>query len=488
MLRGVWAQAKRAIHGENKGRVLIASNRLPITAVRQGTAIQYRRSDGGLASGLRHVARQWPVRWYGWNGLTSHSGGQTLASSQRTESLIDICLTAADVAGYYTDFSNAVLWPALHGMTVGVEARPQAWERYLAVNKRFAAAIRQDLLPNDLIWIHDYHLFPLPRLLRRRQSDASLPITFFLHTPFPTIDVFRVIPHHRALLHGLMGSDVIGFHTEEYARNFLLAAQEGGYQTSEDRVLTDGRAVQVRVRPMGIDAEMFARLGSDPEVLDEVTRLRATKRVLMLGVDRLDYTKGIPERLLAFEKLLEERTELRGGVSLMQVAVPSRTENTAYIHLRAAVEAIVERVNRRFGSSGWTPIEYLYDTVDLYTLASLYRAADVMLVTPFRDGLNLVAKEFVATRVDGDGVLILSKYAGAAAELDAALACDPNKIKELAQTYVRAITMPLQERRRRMKRLMQSVMGNGITNWITSFLGDGEEPKMGVETADAAPA
>jgi len=315
-------------------------------------------------------------------------------------------------------------------------------------------------------------LFLLPGFLRRMRDDRRIPIAFFLHTPFPSADVFQALPNHRALLTGMLASDVIGFHTNEYATNFLRTAHMAGYAVAGNVVDVAGRRIEVQVKPMGIDGAQFAHLGADPNVLAEVARLRSSNRTILLGVDRLDYTKGIPQRLLAYESLLEDRPELRGQVSLLQVAVPSRTENVAYTDLRQMVEQIVGRINKRFGGSAWTPVEYLYDTVDLHTLASLYRAADVMLVTPCRDGLNLVAKEFVATRADGDGVLILSRFAGAAAELDAALTCDPNRVKDLAATYYRAITMPLRERRRRMSKLVRSVMRNGIDTWITHFLGE----------------
>ena len=478
MLRRVWTQARRAIQGDGAPRVLIASNRLPITAVKDGTSIRFRQSDGGLASGLRQVARSWPVRWYGWRGLASEMHGVQSIEAPESESLVAISLNAEEIAGYYTQFSNSVLWPALHDLYLADPPSPNAWHRYVDVNARFADAIRTDLRANDRVWIHDYHLFLLPRLLRRRASDDRLPITFFLHTPFPPADKLEAIPQYRALLEGVLGADVIGFHTQEYATHFLEAARGCGYDAGSDYVLTPRRRVAIRVRPMGIDAETFARLGSDPAVLREVIRMRSLQKTILLGVDRLDYTKGIPERMLAFEALLEHRPQLREKICLVQVAVPSRTDVAAYIDLRAQVESIIERINTRFTTATWQPVDYRYGSVDLCTLAALYRAADVMVVTPFRDGLNLVAKEFVATRVDGDGVLILSKFAGAAAELHAALKCDPSRIRELAQTYYRALTMPLEERRRRMSEMVRAVSHNGITNWISYFVGQPEAARV----------
>jgi trehalose 6-phosphate synthase/phosphatase len=313
-MEAMWHQIKRVINSRDP-RVVIASNRLPITGVRELGRIRFRYSDGGLASGLRQVARSWPVRWYGWTGLASDAQEPQLFTSGDS-SLIAIPLTADEIGGYYTDYSNSVLWPTLHGMKTDFEAGIDAWKRYVDVNTRFATEICKDLRSNDRIWIHDYHLLLLPQLLRR-QADLENRIMFFLHTPFPSGDIFTKVPQHRQLLKGLLGADVIGFHTREYASAFLQAVLECGYQVSGDYIFADGRVVEVRVRPMGIDAEVFAHLGNDPSVLDEVSRLRSSERCLLLGVDRLDYTKGIPQRLLAFETLLLDRPELRGKVTLM---------------------------------------------------------------------------------------------------------------------------------------------------------------------------
>jgi trehalose 6-phosphate synthase/phosphatase len=459
--------------GPSATRVLIASNRLPVTAVESGGRIKFRRSDGGLAAGLRHVARSWPVRWYGWNGIASESTMVAGAGNDSGSCLISVPLNAAEVDGFYRDYSNSVLWPTLHEYPNDVpRITGEMWDRYVAVNMRFAEAIATDATRDDKVWVHDYHLLLVPRLLRMRGMSRETPIAFFLHTPFPEAGVFCTIAQHRALMDGVLGADIIGFHTEEYAANFLSAAKACGYDAGDDHVIVDGRRTEVQVRAMGIDAETFGRLGCDAGVLREVDRLRAANRTILLGVDRLDYTKGIPERLLAFESLLEERAELRETISFLQVAVPSRTDNTAYADLRRIVDEIVARINSRFGTPCWTPVEYLYGSVDLHTLAALYRAADVMLVTSCRDGLNLVAKEFIATRVDRDGVLVLSRFAGAAAELESALKCDPHRSSELAATMYRAITMPITERRSRMTRLLRSVTRNEIHTWIAHFLGE----------------
>lgn len=460
-------------------RILVASNRLPVTAIKEGATVRLARSSGGLVSGLRHIERAWPVRWYGWSGVESERTTAEELSVRTGASLVAVPLSQADVHGYYRDYCNNLLWPILHGMSENVACGPDGWDSYGRVNVRFAEAMLRDLRPGDRIWIHDYHLLLVPQLLRSRGRNVTNPIAFFLHTPFPAPEEFMQIRQHATLIQGLLGADVLGFHTDEYARNFLNVARALGYEVRDNAIVTATRHVaSVTVRPMGIDAESFVRLGSDPDVLDEVQRLRQTHKRILLGVDRLDYTKGVPQRLLAFESLLQNRPELRGEVSLFQIAVPTRTESHGYNELRQVVEEIVQRVNTSYSTSSWTPIEYLYDTVDLNTLVTLYRAADVMLVTPSRDGLNLVAKEFVATRVDGDGVLVLSKYAGVARELTSALSVDPNVIGDLAETLYRAVTMSLQERRTRMKQMVRAVTANGINGWIRHFVGEAVRPML----------
>jgi trehalose 6-phosphate synthase/phosphatase len=462
------AESKYRSDAIGQARVLVVANRLPITAVKEAGVLRIERSNGGLVSGLLQVARNWPLVWYGWNGMASDE--TEMRESERWEggSLIAVPLSDSDINLFYRQYCNCVLWPMLHGFTDNVVAKRHDWQRYVDVNQRYADAILRDARPNDRVWVHDYHLFLVPELLRRR--NPALPIAFFLHTPLPPLNVLQTVPHYRELMRGVLSADVVGFHTTEYMRAFLDAARHLGFAVSGDTVLVDNRIVRVKARPMGIDGDAFARLATDPQILQDVESIKSGDRRLMLGVDRLDYTKGIPERLLAFELMLQEHGELRGQVTFMQVAVPSRGDIAAYQDLRDVVESIVARINRRFGTGGWEPVEYLYDTVDLNTLVSLYRAADVLVVTAHRDGLNLVAKEFVATRADGDGVLILSKFAGAAAELRAALQVDPNQVREIADAYRRALAMSPAERRVRMRQLRSAIAPNNVITWAREFL------------------
>ncbi len=454
------------------GRVLLVSNRLPVTGgTEHGEA---RPSSGGLVSGLRQVMRHWPAIWLGWDGVARPEAGAEVVQPFEGGTTVALSMSESEVAGFYRRFCNGLLWPVLHGRIADVPGNDEDWQIYRAVNQRFADAVLGQARPGDRIWIHDFHLFLLPGLLRQRAPE--LPITFFLHTSFPDAEVFRTIPQGESLLEGVLAADSIGFHTTAYEANFLRTAAASGRRIQGSSVV-GARATRTHVHPMGIDVDTFATLARDSDVLDDVADIRRGHGRLLLGVDRLDYTKGIPQRLLAFEMLLEKYPRLRGEVSFFQVAVPSREEVAAYRDLKEVVEALVRRINGRFGRTGWMPVDYLYGSVDLGSLVALYRASDVMIVTPVRDGLNLVAKEFVATRTDGDGVLVLSRYAGSAEELDAALQVDPNRIGPLAETFRQALTMPKRERRRRMRALRRSVAANTVFDWAGDFIRSlGTEP------------
>jgi trehalose 6-phosphate synthase/phosphatase len=458
--------------GGAEGRVLIVSNRLPVTAQRNGNSVTVVPSAGGLATGLSRAREQWETLWIGWSGLADgedvrHHLSKALADDFGS---IAIPLSDTEIAGFYRHFSNTVLWPALHGLIDQPVPSPEDWHIYQRVNERYADAVAHLLEPADRVWVNDYHLMLVPRLIRERRPAAA--IGFFLHTPFPGLDDLAAVPQYEALLEGVLGADVVGFHTVDYARQFLETVEAVlPYRIGDGTIRVGDRHVRVCAEPMGIDVTAFERLAAQPEILAEVKRISERfDGALMLGVDRLDYTKGILQRLLAFEQLLELQPQVRGRVRLVQVAVPTRADVHAYQDLRQSVEVLVERINASFGRSDWIPVDYLFGTVDLNTLVVLYRAADVMLVTPLRDGLNLVAKEFVASRPDGDGVLVLSRHAGAAAELHASLLVDPTSIDELAGVYGVALAMSPAERRARMRRLRLAVARNDVFGWSRRFI------------------
>ena len=455
-------------------RLLIVANRLPLTLKQHEGQVQVEPSAGGLATGLRTPHEQGEGLWFGWpgalGGLRKAVRQAALAELER-QRFVPIELSSDEVEGYYNAFSNGVLWPVCHYMLERMPLETPDWAVYRTVNERFADAIAARWRPGDVIWVHDFHLMLLPGLLRQRLPQAR--IGFFLHIPFPSSEVFRVLPWRSELLRGLLGADLIGFHTLGYLRHFAASLLRLlGLEVDVDRVTIDGREVRLTALPMGIDTTHFERLAADPELqaqAQEMRRQRGTRQVV-LGIDRLDYTKGIPRRLLAFERLLERRPATAPQVQLIQVAVTSRGEVNEYRSFKRSVDELVGRINGRFATHDYTPIRYMNRGLDSRGVAALYLAADVMLVTPLRDGLNLVAKEFVATRTDGDGVLVLSEFAGVAAELPDALQFNPYDIDGAAAAIERALAMPVDERRARMAVLRDAVTAHDVHGWVRTFL------------------
>lgn len=453
------------------GRLVLVSNRLPITLAETGGQISIERSSGGLATGLTHVHRRCEARWIGWTGLSKMPAASLRVHVDRqlgTDRMIPVHLTSHEVTHFYHRFSNEVLWPLLHDIEPATHD-PSGWEAYRRVNARFADAIVRTLKPGDIVWVHDYHLMMVPRLVRELCPSAQ--IGFFLHTPFPEPESFARVPQAAVLLDGLIGADAVGMHTDDYVQRFIAAVDNTRLYRTRHHVIHDRRRpVAVFASPMGIDAEDFGAAAGQDGVNENAKRLRGAGP-LFVGIDRLDYTKGIPERLDAFERLLEATPSLIGRARLLQLAVPSREAVSAYQRVRAMVEGIVRRINGRWGTAGWLPIDYRYTSIDQRALVALYRAADIMLVTPLRDGLNLVAKEFVASRIDNDGVLILSERAGAAAELRTALHVDPTNEASLTDAYSAALNMLPAERRVRMRHMRLRVGAHDVYRWADSALG-----------------
>jgi trehalose 6-phosphate synthase/phosphatase len=454
-------------------RVLIVANRLPVTVQVTEAGVEVHKSSGGLATGLLRPHEQSGGLWIGWSGASDHLTDEQQAQlDQQLTSmrLVGVPLTDDQVTRYYEGFSNGVLWPLFHYLVDQMPLQVHDWEPYVEVNELFAAKVAEHYQPGDLIWVHDYQLLLLPELLRKRLPDAR--IGFFLHIPFPSEELFRTLPERERLLRGLLGADLIGFHTPAYLRHFAASlTQLLGLTVDIDRVTLSDREVRLGVFPMGIDAQNFGQLARDPEVQAESENLRGDAAVkLLVGVDRLDYTKGIPRRLLAYERMLETHPDLRERVRLIQVAVPSRTGVEAYQEFRSLVEGLVGRINGNFGTPRWVPVHYIYRAMSERELVALYRAADVMLVTPLRDGMNLVAKEFVASRIDEDGVLVLSEFAGASWELAEAIQVNPYDVEATAESYYRALGMTLEERRARLAPLRNRVETYDVHHWAKTFL------------------
>lgn len=408
------------------------------------------------------------AHWIGWNGMASRAA-RTIAVSGL--SLSPIGLSRMEVAHFYQGFSNSTLWPLYHDAIVVPELHRQWWRTYQSVSMRFAKRIARAAKRGATVWVHDYHLQLVPNMLRALRKD--LRIGFFLHIPFPPEELFAWLPWREQILTGLLGADLVGFQTEAASQNFSRAARRWTAADGTDRELRiEGRNIHVRPAPIAIDAEEFGALSQDVNVRARAREIRASlgNRKLLLGVDRLDYTKGIPQRLRAFEELLRERRLDSEDVVLVQVAVPSREDAPGYADVRREVEEVVGRVNGQFSEPGKVAVHYFRRNLPRRELIAYYLAADVMLVTPLRDGMNLVAKEFVASRHDYGGVLVLSEFAGAASELRRALLVNPRDLDAMKLAIRLALRMPERERRMRMAILRTQVRRHDVHEWASSFL------------------
>ena len=453
------------------GRLLIVANRLPVTVTTGADGRSHiETSPGGLVSGLSSLHERGDGLWIGWLGDQRATEDPSVTRELAAQRLVAVPLSETDVQQYYDGFSNAVIWPLFHYLLERLPLEIENFEAYARVNERFADAVVEQHRPGDLIWVHDFQLLLVPELIRRRLPDAR--IGFFLHIPFPSSEVFRTLPHRERLLEGMLGADLIGFHTAAYLRHFATSALRVlGASSEVDRIAWQGREIHMGVFPLGVDATTLARDAARPEIADlaETFRGPGGERIL-LGIDRLDYTKGIPRRLLAFERLLRSHPELRERVRLVQVAVPSREDVQEYQSFREQTEGLIGRIAGAFATPSWVPVHWMYRGVSHDELLALYRAAEVMLVTPLRDGMNLVAKEFCAARVDEDGVLVLSEFAGAASELSEALMVNPFDVEATAAAYYRALVMPDDERRARMQALRRRVLAYDAARWAERYL------------------
>ena len=455
-------------------RVVLVSNRLPLAVqIERGDPV-VERSAGGVATGLRGLHERSQGLWIGWPGDVSRldeAQSRSLLSQLEEKGCLPVSLTADEVSGYYDGFSNGVLWPLFHYLLDRIPPHSHEWEVYRAVNERFADVVASIHRPGDLVWVHDYQLALVPQMVRARVPGAR--VGYFLHIPFPATEVFRTLPWREPLLEGMLGADLLGFHTLRYRGHFSSSVHRIlGIPTQDDTIRVEGREIRLGVFPIGVDAPTFTALAEDSEVAGDVAAIRSEARGerILLGIDRLDYTKGIPRRMLAFERLLEREPGWRGKVRLVQVAVPSRSDVPSYQDFRSELDQLVGRINGAFSTVDWSPIRYVQRSLDEKRVVALYRAADVMLVTPLRDGMNLVAKEFVTCRSDQDGVLVLSEFAGAAAEMGEALQVNPYDIDAMAVAYHQALTMPEEERRVRMRALRQRVAAHDVHAWAQSFI------------------
>ncbi len=451
--------------------LVIVANRLPVDRVTEpdGTA-SWRRSPGGLVTALEPVMRSNDGAWIGWPGGTDEDLEPFVDDGL---SLVPVSLSAEEVEEFYEGFSNATLWPLYHDVVAKPEFHREWFDSYCAVNERFARRAAEVAAENATVWVHDYQLQLVPSMLRELRPD--LRIGFFLHIPFPPAELFQQLPWRRQLLEGLLGADLVGFQRPGAAQNFVrLVRQRVGHKTHRDTVyLPDGRTVKAAAFPISIDAaglEELARSESVQKRAQEIRDQLGNPEHILLGVDRLDYTKGIYARLRAYSELLSEGHITVEDAVFVQVATPSRERVEQYRVLRDDIDRLVGRINGDLGRIGRPAISYLHSSYPREEMAALYQAADIMVVTPLRDGMNLVAKEYVACRFDGDGALVLSEFAGAADELRQAFLINPYDINGMKSTMLEAINAKPRDLQKRMKAMRKTVREHDVTDWANGFL------------------
>jgi trehalose 6-phosphate synthase/phosphatase len=458
-------------------RLLIVSNRLPVSIEKKRGKFHFQPSAGGVATGLGSFYKSYNSLWIGWPGVT-------VAKKNEDEKKIlekrlfaefncqSVFLSQSEVENYYHGFCNKTIWPLFHYFPQYVSYDETHYKAYERVNKLFCDAVLDVAKEDDIIWVHDYHLMLLPKLIRERMPDAT--IGFFLHIPFPVYEIFHLLPWRKEILEGLLRADLIGFHTYDYAQHFLGNIRNLiGYEHTLGHIACDDHhTIRVDVFPMGIDYEGYAKAPLNPEVQKEAAQLR--KKIgdtkLILSIDRLDYSKGIPQRLEAFDSFLHKNPQYKEKVTLILVAVPSRTQVEHYKLLKQQVDELIGKINGEHGTIDWTPISYLYRFLRFPTLNALYSVADVALITPLRDGMNLIAKEYLASKTDGTGVLILSEMAGASQELGEAIIVNPHHQEELVEALGEALAMPEDEQIERNSIMRRRLQRYNVTRWAEDFV------------------
>ncbi|MBI5473059.1 MAG: bifunctional alpha,alpha-trehalose-phosphate synthase (UDP-forming)/trehalose-phosphatase [Ignavibacteriae bacterium] len=463
-------------------RLIVVSNRLPFNVKIEDGTLQYAGSAGGVATGLASYLAGLHQRanalreyvWVGWPGATIDAAFEEQLKREAREQYNShpVFLTDEEMDQFYFGFCNSTIWPLFHYFPSYTAYQEKQWQQYRHVNEVFCKGVLEVLRPDDLVWVHDYHLMLLPRLLK--QAMPSLQVGFFLHIPFPSFEIFRLLPGswRRDILDGLLGADLIGFHTFDYTQHFLQCVLRIlGLEHNMGQILTPDRVVKVETFPMGIDYEKFSTAANSPEVKQEAQKLRQPLGdvKIILSVDRLDYTKGILNRLAAFEILLDTHAEYRGKVVLVMNVVPSRIGVYEYDKMKRQIEELVGKINGRFSSIEWTPVIYLYRNTPFETLVAHYAISDVALVTPLRDGMNLVAKEYVASRTEGTGVLILSEMAGAVKELGEAITINPNNREEISDAMKQALEIPLDEQKSRIRTMQLRLRRYNVNRWAQDF-------------------
>jgi trehalose 6-phosphate synthase/phosphatase len=453
-------------------KTVIISNRLPVKITEENNEYTFIPSEGGLATGLGDVYKSNDTIWVGWPGIEVPEHRQDEVRQKLLDlNLYPVFLNQDEINLFYEGFSNEVLWPVFHYMVTYANFEQSYWDSYKSVNEKFAQAALQNINKEDKIWVHDYQLLLLPCILRA-QLPAST-IGFFLHIPFPSYEIFRLIPWREELLNGLIGADLIGFHTYDDVRHFISTATRLLPVNSSSNIITSkDRQIVIEAFPMGIDFDKFAQLTIQEDVIKEINYFKEGKEnvKVILSIDRLDYSKGIIERLKAFELLFQMHPEYIGEVELYMIVVPSRDNVQQYKDLKEQIDQLVGNINAKYRSINWIPVNYFYRSFPIEVLSALYSTADICLVTPMRDGMNLVSKEYVASRNNNDGILILSEMAGAAKELTEALIVNPNNLGDIMEALIKAFNMPIEEQENRMIAMRTIVQKFNVKRWVDNFM------------------
>ncbi|MBI5357915.1 bifunctional alpha,alpha-trehalose-phosphate synthase (UDP-forming)/trehalose-phosphatase, partial [Candidatus Saccharibacteria bacterium] len=466
-----------------KRKFLVVSNRLPVSVTKKDGVLQFSPSSGGLATALARVHSEGDDRlWIGWPGIASDE----LNSSEKSKIVRElnklgchpIFLTKKQIEKYYDGYSNDTIWPLFHYFQTYVQHDVDYFEGYKQVNEIFKKAVLKFTDKNTSIWIHDYHLMLLPKLIRDTLPDAT--IGFFLHIPFPSYEIFRLLPNRKEILEGLLGANLVGFHVYDYARHFLSSVLRIlAIENSHGTIVIGQRAVKADAFPIGIDYEKFANSHKMPKTQKEINNLEKKYAGVktILSMDRLDYSKGIARRLAAFEEFLKENPAQRKKVVLVVVAVPSRMQVATYRKLRLTIEEQISRINKKYGTSKWTPVSYQFKNLPFEQVSALFWVADIALLTPLRDGMNLVAKEYIATKQDRPGVLILSEMAGAVDEMPEAIRINPNDNREIIKAIKSGLELSEITQKTNIKLMQQRLSKYTVHRWAEDFIEQLEETR-----------
>ncbi|MEX2593643.1 MAG: bifunctional alpha,alpha-trehalose-phosphate synthase (UDP-forming)/trehalose-phosphatase [Anditalea sp.] len=455
------------------GKTIIVSNRLPVSLRLKQGKFEFKPSAGGLATGLGSIYKEGENIWIGWpgNNVESQEQRAEIISELKGLKMVPVFLTKKDIEEFYEGFSNETIWPAFHYFTQYINYDQNHWEAYVRVNKKFCDAIMEKAKADDTIWVHDYQLLLLSGMLRERLPKAT--IIFFQHIPFPSYEIIRMLPWRKEILEGMVGADLIGFHTYDDMRHCLSAmGRILGMRDESGYIQADNRLINVDAFPMGIDYDKFATAAKSEKTQNVVKRFKKYlgDQKLLLSIDRLDYSKGIPQRIKAFDALLRDHPEFHGKVSMIMVVVPSRTKVKTYMELKEEIDTLVGKINSDYSTLDWVPIHYFFRSFPFEELSAFYSMSDIALVTPLRDGMNLVCKEFIASKTDQKGVLILSEMAGASKELQEAIMVNPNDMARVTEAIKEALSMKQEEQITRNASMQESLKRYDIFQWVKVFM------------------